>query len=574
MQLFKAIPISGYIFVGRVRKISQPSYPTFEKHIDKSNIVSEISALQQAIQRLENRIKDSLTDPNLNQIDKDILNTHLLIVTDIEITQILENSLASELLTAPQAVMTTFEKIIRNFEQMDNNYFAQRADDYKDVANRLMKILLGEKDELVTKYSSEDIVFVKEITPSVVSNFAKSGVKAYCSEHGSYTSHSSILSRALGLTAVVCSEDILNKITNLNCAILDAVDGKVIIEPDTNQLEFYQKQISLIKEKEKRIKADLEMPTVTKNNITVSIKANVEYPQEVKAVQDNKCDGVGLFRTEFLYLNRYSSPNEQEQTEVYSEFLKQLNGKKAVIRTFDLGGDKLSFLQHYKREENPYLGSRGIRFSLQERELFKTQLRSILKASVHGQVEIMFPMIIGVDDYNSALEVLNECKGELDKECIDYKKDIPIGAMIETPSAALCADRLAEICDFFSIGTNDLVQYTLAVDRNNDKVAPYYVQYHPAVILMIKNTLEAAFRAEIPVAVCGEAASDPKMVPLLIGLGLRELSINPEKSAQVKAVIRQCDQTLFNLVSSFDFNTNIKSVESFINEILKPYYTI
>ncbi|MBM4400171.1 MAG: phosphoenolpyruvate--protein phosphotransferase, partial [Candidatus Cloacimonetes bacterium] len=274
------------------------------------------------------------------------------------------------------------------------------------------------------------------------------------------------------------------------------------------------------------------------------------------------------------YLNRNTIPDEEEQTRVYSELLQRMNNLPVTIRTFDLGGDKLSFYQQHKPEENPYLGSRGIRFSLLENAMFKTQIRAILRASVLGQVSIMFPMIISTEDFIAGKSIISECMKELDKDCIAYNKSIPVGAMIETPSSALCSEHLAKVCGFFSLGTNDLVQYTLAVDRNNDKVSSYYIQHHPSVLMLIKKTLESARKTGIPVSVCGEMASEPKYVPLLIGMGINELSINPSKTAQVKAVIRNCDDSLCELLSNFDFNTDVSSIETLINTTLKPYYTI
>jgi len=574
MIAYKGTAISGKYFIGKVRHYHRKQYPSFPKHIEKNQVKHELQLIQSGIDMLQDEIQNVLQSSEISQLDKDILNTHLLILTDIEITQILQNSIIKDLMSAPQAVETTFKKIIRNFNNMSNSYFAQRADDYRDVAQRLMTAILGKGQEVEIKYDPDDIVFLNEITPSLVTILSNSGVRAYCLGHGSYNSHSSILTRAFGMTALVVGEHAIKAAGDKQVAILDAVSGNIYLDPENDISKQYHNILSRQNHLESILQAELKKPAITLNGQTISLKANIEYPGELASVLHNLCDGIGLFRTEFIYLNRSTMPEEDEQYAIYTEVLQRLNSLPAIIRTFDLGGDKLSFLQKYNKEENPYLGSRGIRFSLQEKELFKAQIRAILRASVHGNAAIMFPMIISSEDFLSGRALVDECKQELDAEQIPYNKSIPVGAMIETPAAALCSEQLAKVCDFFSFGTNDLVQYTLAVDRNNDQVTPYYVQHHPAVLALIKRTIAAANKAGIPVSICGEMASNPIYIPLLIGLGIRELSINPLRAAEVKAVIRRCDDALIKLVSEFDFNTGLAEIEHLIHHKLKPYYSL
>jgi phosphoenolpyruvate-protein phosphotransferase (PTS system enzyme I) len=574
MPVYKGLAISGSIFIGKVKLFRQTQYPAFSTSIEPNSTEAELKRLNTAIKTLEKEISSDLNNPSLTKLDKEIITTHLMILTDIEIKQILESSIKTDLMSVPQAVLSSFDKIINNFEHMENSFYAQRAEDYKDVAQRLMSVLLDIRDKADLKYTLDDILFLPEITPSLVTRLAKVGLKAYCITSGSYTSHSSILSRGLGFTALLAQENILTDIKEGESAILNALNNEVVINPDQQQMSTLSQRMNGLKEKEAWLKQHLAEPAMTKNGNHVSVIANLEDPAEFSQVQDNHCAGIGLFRTEFIYLNRNSLPDEEEQTQVYTELLYHLKGLPVVFRTFDLGGDKLTYLQQYKREENPYLGCRGIRFSLQEMELFKTQIRAILRASVAGRVSIMFPMIIGVEDFLQAKGIVLACQNELKSEGKSFDAHIPLGAMIETPAAALCADQLAASCDFFSLGTNDLVQYTLAVDRNNAQVAPYYIQHHPAVLQLIKLTVRAAKQAGIPVSVCGEMASTPVYVPLLVGLGIEELSINPAQTAEVKAIIRNCDQALFDLVNNFDFNTDTHSIELFLNQTLKPYYTI
>jgi phosphotransferase system enzyme I (PtsI) len=546
----------------------------FKHDIDKSQVSSELLNHKTGLERLESEIKVYLVDKEVSQLDKDILNTHLMIASDIEINHMIEDSIVNKLMSAPQAVLTTFNTVIRNFEQMENTYFAQRADDYKDVQHRLMAILLGEGKEENLEFKADDVVFLPEVTPSLISSMAKSGIKAYCTEKGSQTSHSSILTRALGITGFVTRENILTVVKDCDTVILDAPGNRLIINPNEQELSEYYVKCREMQVRENYLKSLLALPAITKNSIRIKLKANIEYPVEITNVLENHSEGIGLFRTEFVYLNRTILPDENEQTQIYSDLISRFRDEIVIIRTFDLGGDKIAYLQQYKREDNPYLGCRGIRFSLQQNSLFRTQVRAVLRASVNGLTGIMFPMIISTDDYLAARNVVMECMDELEKEELPYDKNIRIGAMIETPAAAICSEQLAKVCDFFSLGTNDLVQYTLAVDRNNDKVAPYYIQYHPAVIQLIKLTIQSAKKAGIPVSVCGEMASEPMFVPLLVGLGIDELSINPSKTAEVKMVIRNCDDSLFSLIGSYDFNTDVQNIENLLKQTLQPYYTI
>ncbi len=573
MKVFPGTAISGNVFIGKAMILHRYQYPHFRKKIDPSETESELDKLRSARTLLEEEINSFLHDSDLSQLDKDILGTHLMILNDIEITQILREAVEKDLMSAPQAVLSAYEGIIKNFRQMENSYFAQRADDYRDVAHRLMMILLNAKGQIAQTYNPEDIIFTDDITPSLVSSLSKAGAKAYCTEHGSLTSHSSILTRAFGLTAMVGPEGISSDIREGHAAILDPEESRIIIEPDAGHLAEYKQKVDKTRQKIEKLKAQEAGPATTKNNVTVNIKANIEYPEEAGNVLEHHCDGIGLFRTEFIFLNRPTLPDEEEQYSVYAGLLSRLHDLPVIIRTFDLGGDKLAALQQAKREDNPYLGCRGIRLSINQPKLFKTQIRAILRASVKGRAAIMFPMVISLEDFLAAHAVVNQCKDELAARGIGFDSNIPIGAMIETPSAALCADQLAQRCDFFSLGTNDLVQYTLAVDRNNEKVAPYYIQHHPAVLTLIRKTVEAAAKAGIPLSVCGEMASVSRYVPLLIGMGISELSINPDRAAEVKAIVRSCDQHLFNIVQGFDLNTGIADVEHLLDVTLRPYHS-
>ncbi|HNQ43622.1 MAG TPA: phosphoenolpyruvate--protein phosphotransferase, partial [Candidatus Cloacimonadota bacterium] len=346
----------------------------------------------------------------------------------------------------------------------------------------------------------------------------------------------------------------------------------VIIDPDEEQLEFFAQKvqiIELIHQKQARLKATA---CKTKDDVVISLSANIEIPEELPTILDLDCDGIGLFRTEFIYLSSDSLPDEEAQYLIYRDIVSALNPQPVTIRTFDLGGDKLPQISHFAREHNPYLGNRGIRLSLAHPEILKTQLRAIIRASAHGKVKIMFPMVIDVDDFIAARNIFNRCMDEIYAEGYEYDSSIALGCMVEIPSAALTSETLAQECDFLSIGTNDLVQYTLAVDRNNDAVSRYYIQHHPAVLKLIRATIINATKYEKPVSVCGEMASLPEYIPLLIGMGITELSVSPGAYYEAKSIIQNCDHKLRMIVKHFDFSTSLPKVEELVFSTLKNYY--
>jgi len=310
----------------------------------------------------------------------------------------------------------------------------------------------------------------------------------------------------------------------------------------------------------------------TATGIKIKLLTNIGVLDELEIIKDLSCEGIGLFRTEFLYLGKQNLPSEEEQFTVYKELAEKMNPMPVTIRTFDLGGDKLAPLSSEKQEENPYLGNRGIRFSLSRPDIFSPQVRAILRASVFGKVQIMFPMIIDAEDFRKAKKFVQNCQQELSVQGIAFSQEIPLGAMIEIPSAALCSEELARECDFLSIGTNDLVQYTLAADRNNENVTSYYIQHHPSVLGLIKQTVKSAKKYQTPLSVCGEMASHPQYIPLLIGMGITELSVNPGSFWIAKSIVQKCDDRLFTLTENLDFVTPIYIVEHLINIDLKSYY--
>ncbi len=572
MHILNGVTINSGIFIGRARKQYPRQYNIAEKQIGRNAIGEEILRLEEALSRAEREISAFLENSTLSEKDQEIIRTHLLILRDPDIIDTITSKITDQLHCAAHAVHQTFNSIIEQFQQMENDYFAQSSSDYKDVANRLLSSLLMEDTEDFPNLAQDDVIIMQEITPSRVTSLAKHGLKAYCCEKGSYNSHSSILTRALNLIALTSLPNLMQSVEDGQTLILDGLSNQVIINPDSKTLEHYHElkkkyEIKLCNLNELQNKA-----SVTLDGRTIKLSLNLELPQEVDAIASLDSDGIGLFRTEFLYLSRNELPSEEEQTGIYADILKKMAPSPVIFRSFDLGGDKLSHLLHFSKEENPYLGSRGIRFSLAQKELFKTQIRAILRASIHGTAKIMFPMIIDTEDFLAAKTLVEQCASELRDDGIPMAQDIPLGVMIEIPSAALCSEQLAAEAAFFSIGTNDLVQYTLAVDRNNESVSNLYVQHHPSVLELIRITVRNAKNAGIPVSVCGEMASRDEYIPLLVGLGITELSVNPNHYLQTKSIIMKCDRALLDIVSSAAHFRSIHAVETLIYKDLKPYY--
>ena len=538
MSRLQGVSIHPGIFIGEARLWIRKLENISPIKINLDQVKPEVQALQQALNQIEARLNLSLDSAELNETEKDILHTHLMILRDPELEKDLLHTIENEYYSASSSVSRVFARVCRQFSEMQNDYFAARVGDYQDVAQQIIDALSGSDQKPELPWEPNQIAVLEEISPSQVSVLARAGVKAYISQSGSTNSHASILSRALGLVSIVSAGGLLDAVTSGNKLIVDAVSGLVIIEPKPEELIEYQQKISLAEQTNRENQLESQLPSITAGGIRIKLYANIELPQELDFILRQNPDGIGLFRTEFLYLERRDLPSEDEQTEIYTTILKSLAPRPVTIRTFDLGGDKLAHLIPTATEENPYLGKRGIRFSLAEPEIFRTQLRALLRASSFGRMQIMFPMIIDEGDFLRAKALVTDVMAELDREEIAYDKAISLGAMIEIPSAALCAAELARSCDFLSIGTNDLVQYTLATDRNNDSVAGYYVQHHPAVLRLIQMTIEAASEACIPLSVCGEMASSELYAPLLIGLGIRSLSVNPHQLLTIRKLIR------------------------------------
>jgi phosphotransferase system enzyme I (PtsI) len=518
------------IVVGKAYLVEKPDLKVTSPTIGAEDIPTEIKRYEEAVTTAEAEL-------NILAGTNDIFKAHLEMVKDIALKEGVISKVKEQRMSAEAALNATVEEFLLIFESMDDEYMRERAADIKDISYRLMCALKGVKVNPFESISEEVVLVAQDLTPSDTASLDLKYVLGFITQEGGVTSHVSIMAKGLGIPALVGVEDVLKKISHGDMIILDAEKGNIFIQPDEDTLELY---LTLRKEQQKR-QEELEkmnhLPSVTKDGRTVHLCANVGGIKDIKKALKYKLDGVGLFRSEFLYMENTHFPTEEEQFEVYKE-AAQICGKEVTIRTLDIGGDKELPYYEFEKEENPFLGWRAIRICLDRRDIFKTQLRAILRASAFGILRIMFPMIISLEELREAKEVLKECKEELRQQGIAFDHNIEVGMMIETPASILLIEEFAKEADFFSIGTNDLTQYLLAVDRGNKKISGMYNSFHPAVVRSIKRVIEAGHRNKIKVGMCGEFASDERAVKLLLGLGLDEFSMSAAEIVNVKYAIR------------------------------------
>lgn len=508
--------------------------------IEHSELVIEkrnISNIEEEIQKLENAVKvskDELTKVKekalmeLGEHEAEIFEAHLLVLEDPELVDSAISKIRDEKVNADYALNEIKEMFVAMFESMDNEYMRERAADIKDVTNRVLRHILGIKVVDLAGLDEEVVLIAHDLTPSDTATMNKSMVLGFLTDIGGRTSHTAIMARTLEIAAVVGLDDITKKVKDGDYIVFNGDTGEVIVNPDEEtkakyaslkeQFEEYRKSLELLKGQE----------SITTDGRHVELAGNIGSPNDVSGLIKNDAEGVGLYRTEFLYMDKEDAfPNEEEQYEAYKAVLEGMNNKPIVIRTLDIGGDKELPYFEMEPEMNPFLGYRAIRLCLDRKDIFKTQLRALYRASVHGKLRIMFPMISSLEELLSAKEVIKEVLAELDAEKIAYANDVEVGMMIEIPSAAVISDILAKHIDFFSIGTNDLIQYTCAVDRMNQKISHLYNQFNPAVLRLIKMVIDNAHKEGKWVGMCGESAGDQRMIPILLGFGLDEFSMSP-----------------------------------------------
>ena len=506
----------------------------------------------------------------IGEKEAEILNGHLMLLQDPMMTMEIEGQIDGEKLCSEAAVEDVCTMYADMFASMDDELMQQRAADMRDIKTRMQKVLLGVQSVDVSALPAGSVLVSEDLTPSVTAGINPANVTGIVTELGGRTSHSAILSRALEIPAVVAASGILSQVKDGDEIVLDGETGEIFIWPDEAlKTEYQAKKDVYLKEKEE-LKKYIGKETVTKDGVRIETAANIGRPEDIDRVLSYDAEGIGLFRTEFLFMDRTSMPAEEEQFEAYRKVAVAMDGKPVIIRTLDIGGDKEIPYMGLKKDENPFLGYRAIRFCLDRKDdIYRPQLRALLRASAFGAIKIMIPMVTCLEEYREAKALIQEIMAELDENGIPYNKDIQVGIMVETAAASLMADVFAKEVDFFSIGTNDLTQYTMSVDRGNDKVSYLYSTFNPAVLRSIRHIIECGRKEGIMVGMCGEAASDPLMIPLLVAFGLNEFSMSASAVLKARKMITECDsRELQEMADKAMSLTTAGEIESFMREFV------
>ena len=467
-----------------------------------------------------------------------IMGAHIEFAEDDGIKEMVEGSIDSGM-CAEQAVSEAYDMYYTMFSNMEDELFRERAADVADVKTGLLADLLGKEVVDLSTLPENSIVVVRELTPSMTADIDKDNVAGIVTETGGRTSHSAIIARALEIPAVLSVADATSNIKNGDMVVVDGSNGKVIATPSDHDLEHYRAKAKQYAEEKLALEAYRGKPTVTGDGDKVLLVANIGNPDDANVAAEHDCEGVGLFRSEFLFMDAKELPTEDEQFAAYQKVALRMKNQPVIIRTLDVGGDKEIPYLHLQKEENPFMGFRAVRYCLNNPEQYKVQLTALLRASAFGDIKIMLPLVTNIDEVRQAKALIEECKADLDARGVSYNKDIEVGTMIETPAASLIADDLAAECDFFSIGTNDLIGYTMCADRGNDRVSYLYEVYQPAVLRSLKRIIEEGNKAGIMVGMCGEAAADPLLIPVLVSFGLGEFSVSAPSILRTRRILSE-----------------------------------
>lgn len=542
-ERFQGIPVSPGIARAPVVLHWQEEEDIPKRKISVEAVPEEITRFQAALiaTRAELLELQQKIAHALGASDASIFDAHLLVVEDRTLIDEVLKAVTTEHLNVEYAFHTIAEKYCRSLEAIDDPYLSERVVDIQDVARRVVRNLLGKQANDLETLAEPHILVAHNLTPSDTALIDRALVLGFATEGGSKTSHTAIMARSLDIPAIVGLPDLCLKMTTGAPVLIDGYRGIFILHPSEETLAeyaLYEQQKDLVEEQLELIR---DTESTTSDGCHIILSANIELPAEMDDVDESGADGVGLFRTEFLFLNRENPPGEDEQFDAYRTVAERCGDASVIIRTLDIGGDKAVAGLNLPEEENPFLGCRAIRFCLEHPEIFKIQLRAILRASAYGNVKVMYPMVSGLGEVRQANAILETCKDELRSESVTFNENIEVGVMIEVPSAAICADLIAREVKFFSIGTNDLIQYTIAVDRVNERITHLYKPTHPAILRLISSVVAAGHNAGIWVGVCGEMAADIILTPLLIGLGIDELSTSPTMVPRVKRAVQCLD---------------------------------
>lgn len=538
----EGIAASPGIIIGPAFKLRREEWVIRKQKISEAEIPIQIQLFEEALIKTRHEILDlqKRISEDMGKDSAQIFEAHLLVLEDRMLIEEVISRLKTENLTVAYIFQEVLKKYIAVFSRIEDDYLRERVSDINDVGKRILRHLLGKegRGNLLANLEKRVILVAHDLSPSETAIMHKENICGFVTDVGGKTSHTAIMAKSIEIPAVVGLRQATEMIKNDDLLIVDGSLGLVIVNPDEAMLNSYHQEEDKLKGITQKFSQVKDLPALTPDNYKVTILANIELPEEIPSVKLHGAEGIGLYRTEYFYMNRKDLPSEEEQFVAYSSVAESFSPHQVTIRTLDLGGDKFISQLEIPREMTSFLGWRAIRFCLARPDIFKVQLRAILRASVFGQLRLMYPMISGIGELEQANKILEDCKNELNAEDIPFNKDIKVGTMIELPSAALTADLLARKSDFFSIGTNDLIQYSLAVDRANEKVAYLYEPTHPAVLRMIKNVIEAGHDNNIEVAMCGEMAGDEIMILILLGMGLDVFSVPSLAIPQIKYIIR------------------------------------
>lgn len=571
-HLVKGIPASPGIAIGKVYLLNRGKIQIEEKNLNEKETQQEIERFKNAVEMAKQELMSLRKDAaeKLGEEAAKIFEVHQMLLDDQLIIDETIKRIATERKNADLIFYHRMKNYQNALEAMESDIFKSRSLDIKDIKRRIIHNIQGNNQNYLNNIAESRIIVSRELTPSDTVSMDRRKILAFVTELGGRTSHAAIMARSLEIPSVLGIEDITSIVKPNERMIVDGVRGEIIIEPSPETLEYYRQLQNEYYNYEEKISYIRELPSRTLDGKDIELSANLEFPDEIESVISHGAKGIGLYRTEYLYLTQSSLPSEEDQYQEYKKVAESIHPHAVIIRTVDLGGDKNPKCISIPPENNPFLGWRAIRICLKEIDIFKAQLRAILRASALGNIKILFPMISSLNELEKSIELLEAAKNELRQQGIIFDNKLEIGVMIEVPSAAIVADIIASKVDFLSIGTNDLIQYTLAVDRGNQRIADLYEPYHPAILRLIRQVVSEGHRKDVWVGMCGEMAGDPSAIPILIGLGLDELSVSPISLPEIKQIIRSLRYTECVEVAErvMEMSTS-KEIEDFLKNIIR-----